>query len=233
MSVDTSGRRFMKSGTGQALDLVDDEDIELGVIDLDDLQRILGMICRPHRPEAIGGCLRSFPIPQQSLRAEGADPRLNRPAGYRLHAAAATLMGDMADHRGNRRLLPGAINAFDRLLDETLALRIEAVGCFVRAGWGRDQSARHRLRAVGRDQAIDPSALQAQLLRSGLDRGQRQSRLAGKWPDHRLAAQRFLPRCFGDIMLARTAGHLDLPTEAANIQIENSSDLGYNSIERG
>jgi hypothetical protein len=26
------------------LDLVDDEDIELGVIDLDDLQRILGMI---------------------------------------------------------------------------------------------------------------------------------------------------------------------------------------------
>jgi hypothetical protein len=143
-------------------------------------------------------------------------------------------MGDMADHRGNRRLLPGAINAFDRLLDETLALRIEAAGSLVRAGWGRDQSARHRLRAVGRDQAIDPSALQAQLLRSSLDRGQRQSRLAGKWPDDRLAAQRFLPRCFGDIMLARTAEAIwTCPTEAANIQIENSSDLCYNSIELG
>jgi hypothetical protein len=68
-------------------------------------------------------------------------------------------MGDVVDQSGNRRLLSAAINPLDRVLNQALALGIEAAGSLTRAGPRRDERARHRLRAVGRDEAIDPRAL--------------------------------------------------------------------------
>src|SRR5215471_21031402 len=100
--------------------------------DPDTLQRVGGIEGRAHRPKPVGCSLCAFTIPQQSLRAEGTDPRRDGFAGHRLSAAPAALMRDVADQRSDRRLLPCAIDAPDGFFDEGFPRRVETTGSFYR-----------------------------------------------------------------------------------------------------
>ncbi len=156
-------------------DIINQHDIDLGVVDLDDLQGPLCPQPNIHQPETVTGGLGALPrrhaLPQTARRNPCAQ-RLHR---RRLEPGRATVSSNLSEDYLESRLLPLEVDLIDRSFDLGIDFSVEPPITVLGARCSGQQRRCYRLLAKSVQEPINSTVAQPELTRRIGDQVQRKT----------------------------------------------------------